>query len=208
MNADHLLTLTQWMSPAYPVGSFAWSHGLENAVARGQVRDAASLQDWLAVVLEQGSGRSDAILLCAAHRGEDVAELAAALAPSRERLMETMQQGAAFAAITRAVWGLDLRDAAYPVVVGRAAGMMGLPVVATAQVYLFSFASALTQAAQRLMPLGQTKGQQVLAALAPLCQALGKVATSLGVDDIGASAFAIDIASMRHEVQEPRIFRS
>lgn len=208
MNADHLLTLTQWMSPAYPVGSFAWSHGLENAVARGQVRDAASLQDWLAVVLEQGSGRSDAILLCAAHRGEDVAELAAALAPSRERLMETMQQGAAFAAITRAVWGLDLRDAAYPVVVGRAAGMMGLPVVATAQVYLFSFASALTQAAQRLMPLGQTKGQQVLAALAPLCQALGEVATSLGVDDIGASAFAIDIASMRHEVQEPRIFRS
>lgn len=208
MNADHLLTLTQWMSPAYPVGSFAWSHGLENAVARGQVRDAASLQDWLAVVLEQGSGRSDALLLCAAHRGEDVAELAAALAPSRERLMETMQQGAAFAAITRAVWGLDLRDAAYPVVVGRAAGMMGLPVVATAQVYLFSFASALTQAAQRLMPLGQTKGQQVLAALASLCQALGEVAASLGVDDIGASAFAIDIASMRHEVQEPRIFRS
>ena len=208
MNADHLLTLTQWMSPAYPVGSFAWSHGLENAVARGQVRDAASLQDWLAVVLEQGSGRSDAILLCAAHRGEDVAELAAALAPSRERLMETMQQGAAFAAITRAVWGLDLRDAAYPVVVGRAAGMMGLPVVATAQVYLFSFASALTHAAQRLMPLGQTKGQQVLAALASLCQALGEVATSLGVDDIGASAIAIDIASMRHEVQEPRIFRS
>lgn len=208
MNADHLLTLTQWMSPAYPVGSFAWSHGLENAVARGQVRDAASLQDWLAVVLEQGSGRSDALLLCAAHRGEDVAELAAALAPSRERLMETMQQGAAFAAITRAVWGLDLRDAAYPVVVGRAAGMMGLPVVATAQVYLFSFASALTQAAQRLMPLGQTKGQQVLAALASLCQALGEVAASLGVDDIGASGFAIDIASMRHEVQEPRIFRS
>jgi urease accessory protein len=181
---------------------------LENAVARGQVRDAASLQDWLAVVLERGSGRCDAILLCAAHRGEDVAELAAALAPSRERLMETLQQGAAFAAITRAVWGLDLRDASYPVVVGQAAGRIGLPVVAAAQVYLFSVASALTQAAQRLMPLGQTKGQQVLAALAPLCQAMGEVAALLGVDDIGSSAFAIDIASMRHEVQEPRIFRS
>ena len=208
MTAEHFLTLTQWLSPAYPVGSFAWSHGLENAVTMGQVHDAASLQDWLSVALANGSGRSDAILLCAAHRGDDVAELAAALAPSRERLMETLQQGAAFAAITRAVWGLDLSDAAYPVVVGRAAGMMGLPVVATAQLYLFSFASALTQAAQRLMPLGQTKGQQVLAALAPLCQTLGQEAAILTIDDIGSCAFAIDIAAMRHEVQEPRMFRS
>ena len=208
MIAEHLLTLTQWLSPAYPVGSFAWSHGLENAVAAGQVWDADSLQDWLSVALANGSGRSDAILLCAAYRGEDVAELAAALAPSRERLMETLQQGAAFAAITRAVWRLDLSDAAYPVAVGRAAGLIGLPVVATAQLYLFSFASALTQAAQRLMPLGQTKGQQVLAALAPLCQTLGQEAAVLTVDDIGSSAFAIDIAAMRHEVQEPRMFRS
>lgn len=208
MQADHLLTLTQWLSAAYPVGSFAWSHGLENAVAAGQVHDAASLQDWLGVVLEQGSGRTDAILLAAAHRGETVADLAAALAPSRERRLETLQQGAAFAAITRAVWGLDLADAAYPVVVGRAAGLMGLPVEATAQVYLFSFVSALTQAAQRLMPLGQTKGQQVLAALAPLCQTLGQDAANLSTDDLGSSGFAVDIASMRHEGQEPRIFRS
>lgn len=208
MITEHLLTLTQWLSPAYPVGSFAWSHGLENAVATGQVRDADSLQDWLSVVLEHGSGRTDAILLCAAHRGEDVADLAAALAPSRERRLETLQQGAAFAAITRAVWRLDLADAAYAVVVGRAAGLVGLPVVATAQLFLFSFASTLTQAAQRLMPLGQTKGQQVLAGLAPLCQTLGHQAPLQSIDDIGSSAFATDIAAMRHEAQEPRMFRS
>lgn len=208
MTTDHLLTLTQWLSPAYPVGSFAWSHGLEQAVTAGQVTDAARLQDWLSVALEHGSGRTDAILLRAAHRGEDVAELAAALAPSRERRMETLQQGAAFAAITRAVWGLELRDAAYPVVVGQAAGRMGLPVVPVAQLFLFSFASNLTQVAQRLLPLGQTNGQIVLAALAPLCHRLGQEAAVLGVDDIGSGAFAIDIASMRHEMQEPRMFRS
>lgn len=112
MTTDHLLTLLQWLSPAYPVGSFAWSHGLEQAVAAGQVHDAHSLQDWLAVVLEYGSGRNDAILLCAAHRGKDVADLAAALGPSRERRMKTTQHGAAFAAITRAVWELDLPDMA------------------------------------------------------------------------------------------------
>jgi urease accessory protein len=205
---DHLLTLMQWLSPAYPVGSFAWSHGLEQAVAAGQVHDAPSLQDWLAVVLEYGSGRSDAIVLCAAHRGEDVAALAAALAPSRERRMEMMQQGAAFAAMTRAVWGLDVPDLPYPVAVGRAAGLMGLAAEPVARAYLFSFMSSLTQAAQRLMPLGQTKGQQVLAALAPLCSSVAQDAAVLGIDDIGTSTFAVDIASMRHEVLEPRIFRS
>ncbi len=86
--------------------------------------------------------------------------------------------------------------------------MMGLPAVATAQVYVLSFASALTQAAQRLMPLGQTQGQLVLAALAPLCQSIGQAAVLQTTDDLGTCAFAIDIAAMRHETQEPRMFRS
>lgn len=211
MNTDHLLTLTQWLSPAYPVGAFAWSHGLERAVQRGDVQGADSLSDWLRAVLEQGAGRSDAILLCAAHGADDVgpiAELAAVLAPSRERRMETLQQGAAFAATTRAVWGLELADMAYPVAVGRAAGLIGLPVVPTAQVWLHSFASNLVQAAQRLMPLGQTKGQQILAGLHPLCAAVGQEAASASLEDIGASSFAVDIASMQHAKQYPRIFRS
>ena len=211
MNTDHLLTLTQWLSPAYPVGAFAWSHGLERAVARGDVTDAASLADWLAAVLDHGAGRSDAILLCAAHGADDiapVAELAAALAPSRERRMETLQQGAAFAATTRAVWGLELPDMAYPVAVGRAAGLIGLPVVPTAQVWLQSFASNLVQAAQRLMPLGQTAAQRVLAGLAPLCAARGEMAANATLDDIGSATFAVDIASMQHETQYSRIFRS
>lgn len=211
MNTDHLLTLTQWLSPAYPVGAFAWSHGLERAVARGDVTDAASLADWLDAVLDHGAGRSDAILLCAAHGADDVApiaELAAALAPSRERRMETLQQGAAFAATTRAVWGLDLPDMAYPVAVGRAAGLIGLPVVPTAQVWLQSFASNLVQAAQRLMPLGQTAAQRVLTGLAPLCAAQGEMAANASLDDIGSATFAVDIASMQHETQYSRIFRS
>lgn len=211
MNTDHLLTLTQWLSPAYPVGSFAWSHGLEQAVAAGQVHDAASLQDWLSVVLSHGAGRSDAILLCVAHAGKllaEAAELADALCPSRERRMETQQQGAAFAAITRAVWGLDLPDMAYPMAVGRAAGLVGLDVMPVTQLYLFSFCSNLTQAAQRLMPLGQTKGQQVLAAIAPQCRQIARDSILAGLDDIGSAAFAIDIAAMRHEDQAPRMFRS
>lgn len=206
-----LLTLTQWLSPAYPVGSFAWSHGLERAVGRGDVTTAPALRDWLGAVLEHGAGRTDAILLCAAHGADDVAPiaaLAAALAPSRERRMETVQQGQAFAATTRAVWGLDLPDMAYPVAVGRAAGLMALPMKPVAQVWLQAFASNLVQAAQRLMPLGQTEGQRILASLSPLCIKTAEDAAQASLDDIGSATFAVDTASMQHSAQYARIFRS
>ncbi|MDO6588757.1 MULTISPECIES: urease accessory protein UreF [Rhodobacterales] len=211
MHIDHLLTLTQWLSPAYPIGAFAWSHGLERAVQRGDVEGAQGLQDWLVDVLTHGAGRTDAILLCVAHGADDVTEvaaLAAVLAPSQERRMETMQQGAAFAATTRAVWHLDLPDMAYPVAVGRAVGLMGVPAAQTAQVWLQCFASNLVQAAQRLMPLGQTEGQRILAALAPICRDIGMQAAHSDLGAIGSSTLAVDIASMQHETQSPRIFRS
>lgn len=213
MRAEALLTLCQWLSPAYPVGAFAWSHGLEQAVRDGAVRDAATLADWLDLMVTFGAGRTDAILLIAACDAEgealaDLADLAAALAPSRERLAETMGQGAAFAAVTRAVWGHDLPDMAYPVAVGRAAGIAGLPPVTVAQLYLQAVVTNLVQAAQRLMPLGQTAAQGVLAGLAPVCARVAEEAAEAGLDGIGGAGFAMDIAAMRHERMEPRMFRS
>ena len=211
MRTDQLLTLTQWLSPAYPVGAFAWSHGLERAVSRGDVSDAASLADWLRAVLENGAGRSDAILLCAAYGADDVtpiAELAAALSPSRERRMETLQQGAAFAATTRAVWKFDLPDMAYPVAVGRAANLAELPLASVVHVWLQAFVSNLVQCAQRLLPLGQTAGQRILHQLSPAIAAVGQEALSASLDDIGSATFAVDTASMQHKTQYARIFRS
>lgn len=214
MNTDHLLILTQWLSPAFPVGGFAWSHGLEQAVADGAVHDRATLEAWLSDVMMCGAGRTDAILMTAAHGASgpeqraEVAEMADALAPSAERRAEALGQGAAFAATVRDVWGLDLPDMAYPVAVGRAAGLKGLPAQPTAQVMLQGFCSNLVQAALRLMPLGQTNGQHVLATLSPICATVATEAMALGLDDIGSAAFAVDIASMRHEALSPRIFRS
>ena len=211
MHDAALLTLMQWLSPAYPVGAFAWSHGLERTIGRGDVRDAGGLAAWLSDVLSQGAGRSDAILLCVAYSADDVgpvADLAAALAPSVERRMETLQQGAAFAATTRAIWQIHLPDMAYPVAVGRAARLMDLPVQPVAQLWLQAFASNLVQAAQRLMPLGQTDAQRILASLAPICIRIGDDATRASLDDIGSATFAVDTASMQHKHQYSRIFRS
>jgi urease accessory protein len=209
-----LLTLTQWMSPAYPVGAFSYSHGLEWAVDCGDIADAPSFRNWLSDILTHGSARNDAILLAAAYRaGSDSAlaeidALACALAPSSERLMEMTLQGAAFAKTTSDIWPAPLPDLTYPVAIGAAAQSQGFDLTQTLALYLHGFAANLTSAAIRLVPLGQTEGHAVLAAMTPLCTTLAQEALNLTLDDLGSCAFLADIASMKHETQYSRLFRS
>ena len=209
--SDALYTLASWFSPAYPIGAFSYSHGLEWAVASGAVKDADGLRDWIADGLAHGAGRTDAILLTHAHRRPDDAALAAlaeALAPSQERLLETAAQGRAFAETTAAAWGADGAPAPYPIAVGRAAAAHGVAVEDAALLYLHAFASTLVSAGVRLIPIGQTDGQRVLAGLKDLCRAIAAEAVTADLDAIGGCAFAVDIASMRHETQTVRLFRS
>jgi len=211
----HLVTLMQWLSPSYPVGGFSYSHGLEWAVGAGDVTDAAGFQAWLADVLEYGTGRNDAILLAAAYRAQDdtalahVDAVARALAPSAERLLETTAQGAAFVRTTADIWNMDLQVLCYPVAVGRAATLIGVGLEQVLPLYLHGFAANLTGAAMRLVPLGQTEGQRVLAAMTPLCDLLAQEALAGdGLDDLGGCAVMADIAAMKHETQYTRLFRS
>ncbi|WP_319824862.1 urease accessory protein UreF [Thalassovita sp.] len=208
-----LLTLAQWLSPAYPVGAFSYSHGLEWAVENAQVTDAGSFSNWLGDVLQHGSGRNDAILLGCAYRAgaDDLSEIdatARAFAPSAERLLETEQQGAAFGRTTEAIWGDCPPGLTYPVAVGHAAARHGLPLLQTCAMYLHSFASNLTSAAIRLVPLGQTEGQALLSSLAPLCAVVASETATQTLDDLGGMAVLADIASMKHETQYTRLFRS
>ncbi|WP_299724265.1 urease accessory UreF family protein [uncultured Tateyamaria sp.] len=208
---DPALTLMQWLSPAFPVGAFAYSHGLEQAIADGQVSDAATLQDWIETLITQGSACADAILLAAAYTADDPAQIdatARAFAASAERLKEADLQGTAFCDTARAVWNIDISTLTYPVAVGTAARAMAVPLDQTLPLYLHAFASNLIAAAQRLMALGQTTGQQVLANLAPAITATATEATTSSLDDLTATSFAADIAAMRHEALSPRIFRT
>ncbi|MFN3146072.1 MAG: urease accessory protein UreF [Paracoccaceae bacterium] len=205
-----LLTLAQWLSPAFPVSGFAYSHGLEAAIAAGDVTDAAGLEAWVGDLLALGSGRADAILLCAALRGEDADTLAAtarALAASAERLEETEALGSAFAA-TLAALGMDVPAAPYPVAVGVAARTLGLPAEVVAAQYLQAFAATLIGAAVRFMPLGQSAGQGVLTRLRPVVLAVAAEAAEAGPEDIATCVPGADIAAMRHETMDVRIFRT
>ncbi len=209
-----MLTLAQWLSPAFPVGAFAYSHGLETAIASGGVTTPDDLQGWLSDVLEYGSGRNDCILLRAAYACNDATALAEvnaaalAFAASCERVMETQLQGTAFCETTAAIWGGDLAGLAYPVAVGAAAARRDIDLTLTAGMYLHAFTSSLVSAAVRLVPLGQTAGQTVLAALSPLCGRIAQVTAHTTLDDLHSSAFMSDIAAMTHETLQPRIFRS
>ncbi len=168
-----LLSLVQWLSPAFPVGGFAYSHGLEWAIAAGEVTSAATARDWIAAILSQGAGRSDAILLVHAMRHDAdlvaLGALAEALAASRERWIETMEQGRALALTIRALEGTEVPETAYPVAFGAAAGDLGVAAGRVAALYLQAMASNLVLAAVRFVPLGQTEGQAMLSRPAPAC---------------------------------------
>ena len=203
-----VLNLLAWLSPAFPTGGFAYSHGLEWAVDCGDVRDADTLRAWVADVLCHGAGRTDAILFRHAHAGGDVAELACAAQASRERLIESAGQGAAFGRAAAAWQAAPEAEAVYPVAVGRLAGQCGIDRDWGCAAFLQAFAANLISAAVRLVPLGQSTGLAVLAALQPMVVQVAAETCDAGLDEIGGCAFRADIAAMRHETQYTRLFRS
>jgi len=221
-----LYRLMTWLSPAFPVGAFSYSSGIEWAVEAGDITDAASLQDWLSAMLSDGAGFCDGVFFAHVHRaasdGDDkalreVAELASAFAPSRERQLETTTQGKAFIEIARNAWshegmerliGICDSPIVYPVAVGLVSAAHGVPLSATMHGFFHAVVSNWISAGARLVPLGQTDSQRVLAALEPVVVTTGHRAMAASLDDLGGATFRSDIASMRHETQYTRLFRS
>ena len=221
-----LYRLMTWLSPAFPVGAFSYSSGIEWAVEAGDITDAASLRDWLAAMLAEGSGFCDGVFLAQTHRTvsqHDVAalretvELAAAFVPSRERQLETTTQGRAFIEIARSAWtaeGLDEVIAAcngpivYPVAVGLVSAVHAIPLAPAMHAFLHALVSNWISAGARLVPLGQTDSQRVLAALEPVVVSTAKRALESKLDDLASATFRADLASLRHETQYTRLFRS
>ena len=207
-----LLRLTQWLSPAFPLGAFAFSHGLETVITSGEARDAAALETWLGDLLMAGSGRNAALILSLDHRrvlpDGELAALAAALEPSRERWEETLAQGTALARPTTAHLGTDDTPAALPVVVGIQARSLALATGVVIALYLQGFAGNLVGVATRAVPLGQTAGQGVLDRLGPKITILARELAAAGPEDFASAGLRADIAAMAHETAEVRLFRS
>lgn len=217
------LALFAWLSPGFPIGGFAYSHGLEAAVEFQQVTDAASLEAWIGDLLEHGSAGNDAILASAAWRAAasddaialaEANDLALALCASRERRLECSAQGNAFAATIRAAWPLSAcphwcaSDIAYPVAFGSACAMTGFDRRLSLEAFALAFVQSLVSAALRLGIIGQTEGQRVTAALVGPARRTAAAALDASLDDVGGCAQRSDIAALRHETLYSRLFRS
>ena len=224
--AAALYRLMTWLSPAFPVGAFSYSSGIEWAVEAGELADGATLQAWLASMLADGPGFCDGVFLAQAHRAasthddaglREIAELASAFVPSRERQLETSSQGRAFIEITRSAWNCDGLDdmiahcngaMVYPVAVGIVSAAHKIPLAPTMHAFFHALTSNWISAGARLVPLGQTDSQRVLAWLEPVVVATAKRALEASLDDLGSATFRADLAGMRHETQYTRLFRS
>ena len=226
-DALKLMRLQSWLSPAFPIGAYSYSHGLERAVEAGEVRDRATLIGWLDADLRHGAGRADGIFFAESWRavlnGADllaVAELAAAMRATSELALESAQQGIAFLTAVRRAWpdaALDdlatsLRQAGItpmlPVAVGMVCAVHRIELDVALPLYLHAGVANLINAAVRLIPLGQTDGQMALAALETAVAETAADAGGSSLFDVGSAAFMIDIASMQHETQYTRLFRS
>ncbi len=227
-----LYRLMAFLSPAFPVGAFTYSHGLEQVIEQGFVSDRANLERWLEDILRHGAGRTDAILLAETCRCflanditgiRDLRALGLALQPSGERCLETAAQGTAFMRTVQKSWmpegngfaspfaelvDADQDEWPYPVAVGLVCAAHAIPVDAAVTSFLQAFAANLVSAAIRAVPLGQNDGQRVVANLEPAIFKVSEDALRSGLDDLGSSTFHADIASMAHETQYSRLFRS
>ena len=218
-----LFRLLAWTSPAYPVGGFSYSHGIETAVEEARIRSRAELVDYITAVMQQGAGRVDAVLFAHAHRARDtasldeIAELAAAWRGTAEAALEATQQGGSFTSVTASAWP-DARFAAFAqrqrgrlthaVAFAVAASMAGIGLRPALFAYLQGFCANLVSAGVRLVPLGQTDGQLATAALLPVITACTESALETPLDELGTASPLIDGLSMRHETQYTRLFRS
>ncbi len=231
MAEPYAYKLVAWLSPAMPVGAYSYSHALEAAVEAGAVADAASLRDYAVSVLHYGTGWTDGLLLRAAHEAgvdgafqgwspTEILATAAALRGTSELALESAAQGRALLTVLRQAWPAAELDSLedlcgqagveppYALVLGIAARAHGLPLDAVLPAFLQAFAANLISAGIRLIPLGQTDGQRLTAALEAAVVEVVVLVMASGVEDLGSAALAIDLFSMAHETQYTRLFRS
>jgi urease accessory protein len=213
-----LLRLMTWLSPAFPVGAFSYSHGIERAVHDGLIHDKTSLQNWLDDLIQHGSVWNDAVLFAASWRESDgggsvkeTAELGEAMAGSKERHMETMLQGAAFLQ-AMGHWGAPESglpsEMPYPVAVAAIAAQNDVSLQPALAAFLHAVLSNLIQGAVRLVPLGQSQGVALMAAMEKQIITIAARAAVSSLDDLGSAAIMSDIMALQHETQYSRVFRS
>ena len=224
-----ILRLAAWLSPAFPVGAYTYSSGLEYAVERGLVYDAGTLETWIIAMIRFGMGQIEGGFFSLSHRSaskadfeglKDLVEWSHAMRPTSELALESEAHGNAFLKTIQAAWpheGLahlqtltkeNGRKPGYAVSVGATCGFHSVPVTAGLAAFLHAVVANLISAALRTIPLGQTDGQRVTASLEAVIEKYAPSYAGLELKELGSATPMVDWASMQHETQYTRLFRS
>lgn len=226
MNNSALLTLLQLTSPALPVGAYSYSEGLESLIEGGWITTAGQLDRWLRESLATGSIAVEAAILRRAHRAwmaQDLNQLAYWnnwLSANREtmelqhqnwqmgrsllKLLQDLYDRADWAEIQTAVGAECNLAIAFAI----AAGLGSIDENTAVLGYLHSWASNLVSAGVKLIPLGQTAGQRLVLNLSESIVATCDRSATIPDDRLFSCSWGLSLASMAHETQYSRLFRS
>jgi urease accessory protein len=218
-----LLRLLQLASPALPVGAYAYSQGLESAVEQGHVTHANSAMQWIQGVLHTALARWDLPILWRlyhAWQNEDFAQAdhwntqVMCARETAELRAEDQHLGAALLRVL-AAQGVVVpeacplqHDTAFATAFSLAAWRWSIPAVLMLQGYAWAWLESQVAAATKLVPLGQTAAQQILAALQPDLVDVTEAAMQFSDDELYTCSFGLAILSAQHETQYSRLFRS
>lgn len=224
LESQALLKLLQLASPVLPVGAFSYSEGLETLVARTELQGPAQLHHWLVQELMQGGVRLEAAVMVRAHRAFTTADFAAldqwnswlsAARENEELRLQSWQMGRSLLRLVRQICP-ETGPAAtaiggpcnFSVAFGLTAAYWQIGLEPSLLAYLQSWATNLVNSAVKLVPLGQTAGQQLLLELYPSIIGAAKAVLPLTDDQLESSGWGLSLASMQHETLYTRLFRS
>lgn len=218
------LRLWQLISPALPVGAYSYSQGLEYAVEQGWVNSADTAADWIQGLLGHSPAHLDVPVLQRLHAAwcendrEKLAYWNRFLLASRETLelrAEDRNMGMALAMLLPELglreaeaWKTQDNPPSFALMFTLAASHWGVDAEQTAEGYLWAWCENQVMAAVKLVPLGQTAGQKLLMETASIIPEAVKTGFDLNDDDIGWLAPGFAMASVKHETQYTRLFRS
>ena len=204
---DPLQILQIWFSSSFPIGSYAYSHGIEALIDEKKITNKNEVKEYLNALLNYGTLRNDYIFIKSLYNGYEINELILASASSKERKIEMIDIGNSFRKILNDSWNFELpNNTSYIYCLAKAGIHFNICFDDLIKFYLQSFISNLINACVKHIPMSQKDGQTLNVYFIEIIQKFLSHSKELTLNDIGTTFFIGDIYSIKHENLKTRIY--